>query len=92
MIDRTHGLVLLRELVRIRRFEERCVERYSAGDIRGFVHLAIGEEAVAVGVLQALTPDDAVVLAGKLHLACWGTLMIAGHDDSYVIPGGYTEL
>lgn len=38
------------------------------------------------------SPDDAVVLAGKLHLACWGTLMIAGHDDNYVIPGGYTEL
>ena len=38
------------------------------------------------------SPDDAVILAGKLHLACWGTLMIAGHDDNYVIPGGYTEL
>ena len=36
--------------------------------------------------------DDAVVLAAKLHLACWGVLMIAGDDDTFVVPGGYTEL
>ena len=52
---------LLREMLRIRRFEEKCAELYSAGKIRGFLHLYIGEEAVAVGVMQALTPDDAVV-------------------------------
>lgn len=40
----------------------------------------------------AASADDAVVIAGKLHLACWGTLMIAGHDDTFVVPGGYTEL
>ena len=43
---------LLREMVRIRRFEERCVELYSAASIRGFMHLYIGEEAVAVGGLM----------------------------------------
>ena len=36
--------------------------------------------------------EDAVVMAGKLRLACWGAFMIAGHDDTYVVPGGYTEL
>jgi pyruvate dehydrogenase E1 component alpha subunit len=36
-------------MLRIRRFEERCVELYSATKIRGFLHLYIGEEAVAVG-------------------------------------------
>ena len=45
---------LLRQMLRIRRFEERCVELYSAAKIRGFLHLYIGEEAVAVGVMQAL--------------------------------------
>jgi pyruvate dehydrogenase E1 component alpha subunit len=51
----------------IRRFEERCVEMYSAAEIRGFVHLYIGEEAVAVGVNQALTGDDAVVATYREH-------------------------
>nr|WP_240677836.1 pyruvate dehydrogenase (acetyl-transferring) E1 component subunit alpha [Actinacidiphila soli] len=51
----------------IRRFEERCVELYSAAKIRGFVHLYIGEEAVAVGVSEALTPDDAVVSTYREH-------------------------
>ena len=54
-------------MLRIRRFEERCVELYSATKIRGFMHLYIGEEAVAVGVMQALTPDDAVVATYREH-------------------------
>jgi len=58
---------LFAEMLRIRRFEERCVELYSAGSIRGFMHLCIGEEAVAVGVLQALEPDDAVVSTYREH-------------------------
>jgi pyruvate dehydrogenase E1 component alpha subunit len=65
--DRDHDLHLLREMVRIRRFEERCVELYSAATIRGFVHLYIGEEAVAVGVMANLTPDDAVVATYREH-------------------------
>jgi pyruvate dehydrogenase E1 component alpha subunit len=66
-IERDHGLHLLREMVRIRRFEEKCVELYSAMKIRGFLHLYIGEEAVAVGVMQALKPDDAVVATYREH-------------------------
>ena len=54
-------------MTRIRRFEERCVELYSATRIRGFLHLYIGEEAVAVGVMQALGPDDAVVATYREH-------------------------
>ncbi len=65
--DRGHALHLLREMLRIRRFEERCVELYSATKIRGFMHLYIGEEAVAVGVMQALEPDDAVVATYREH-------------------------
>ncbi|WP_406291965.1 pyruvate dehydrogenase (acetyl-transferring) E1 component subunit alpha [Embleya sp. NBC_00896] len=58
---------LLEAMLRIRRFEERCVELYSAAKIRGFVHLYIGEEAVAVGVNQALSPEDAVVSTYREH-------------------------
>ncbi|WP_079025593.1 pyruvate dehydrogenase (acetyl-transferring) E1 component subunit alpha [Streptomyces yangpuensis] len=62
-----HELELLRQMLLIRRFEERCVELYSAAKIRGFVHLYIGEEAVAVGVGQALRGDDAVVSTYREH-------------------------
>ena len=60
-------LDLLHQMLRIRRFEERCVELYSAARIRGFMHLYIGEEAVAVGVASALRDDDAVVATYREH-------------------------
>jgi pyruvate dehydrogenase E1 component alpha subunit len=66
-VERTHGLVLLREMLRIRRFEERCVELYSAQKIRGFLHLYIGEEAVGVGAMQALSADDNIVATYREH-------------------------
>ena len=58
---------LLRELIRIRRFEDECARLYSAGKIRGFLHLYVGEEAVAVGAMRALTPEDAVVSTYRDH-------------------------
>ncbi|MFC9994047.1 pyruvate dehydrogenase (acetyl-transferring) E1 component subunit alpha [Nocardia sp. NPDC127526] len=58
---------LLRQMIRIRRFEERCVRLYSAEAIRGFLHLYIGEEAVAAGLLGALDPGDAVVSTYREH-------------------------
>jgi pyruvate dehydrogenase E1 component alpha subunit len=67
MSDRDPGLDRLREMLRIRRFEERCVELYSTERIRGFVHLYIGEEAVAVGVMSALRPEDSVVATYREH-------------------------
>ncbi len=67
LLDRDHALDLFREMLRIRRFEEKCAELYSAQQIRGFLHLYIGEEAVAVGVMQALDPDDAVVATYREH-------------------------
>jgi pyruvate dehydrogenase E1 component alpha subunit len=66
-LDPEHGLDLLRTMLRIRRFEERCVELYSAAKIRGFLHLYIGEEAIASGVMAALDPDDAVVSTYREH-------------------------
>ncbi|WP_107774734.1 pyruvate dehydrogenase (acetyl-transferring) E1 component subunit alpha [Nocardioides sediminis] len=62
-----HRLGLLRTMTTIRRFEEACVELYSATRIRGFLHLYVGEEAVATGVLAALGPDDAVVSTYREH-------------------------
>jgi pyruvate dehydrogenase E1 component alpha subunit len=62
-----HGIHILRQMLRIRRFEERCVEAYSHSDIRGFLHLGIGQEACAVGVMEALSPADAVVGTYREH-------------------------
>lgn len=61
------GIALLRTMLRIRRFEEKCAELYSLGKIRGFLHLYIGEEAVAVGALQTLTADDNIVSTYREH-------------------------
>ena len=61
------ALDLLRDMVRIRRLEERAGELYGEGKIRGFLHLYIGEEAVAAGVLHALATDDAVVATYREH-------------------------
>jgi pyruvate dehydrogenase E1 component alpha subunit len=66
-LDQAHALHLYLEMLRIRRFEERCVELYSATKIRGFMHLYIGEEAVAVGIMQALGTEDAIVATYREH-------------------------
>jgi len=61
------ALALLRDMVRIRRFEERCADLYGQQKIRGFLHLYIGEEAVAVGALHALGPGDNIVATYREH-------------------------
>ena len=58
---------LLVSMTRIRAFEERCAQLYSATKIRGFLHLYIGEEAVAVGVMSALRPEDPIVATYREH-------------------------
>ena len=58
---------LLRTMLLIRRFEETCAELYSATKIRGFLHLYVGEEAVATGVMSVLGPEDAVVSTYREH-------------------------
>ena len=57
----------LRSMLLIRRFEEKAGEAYSLGQIGGFCHLYIGQEAVAVGTLAALRPDDYVISAYREH-------------------------
>ena len=66
-LDREHALHLLNQMLRIRRLEEKCAELYQATKIRGFLHLYIGEEAVAVGAMQALKPEDAIVATYREH-------------------------
>ncbi len=66
-LSRAGAAALLREMVLIRRFEEKSAELYTVGKIRGFLHLYIGEEAVAVGAMRALTPDDNVVATYREH-------------------------
>ena len=53
-LSRQHELELLRQMIRIRRFEDKCAELYTREKIRGFLHLYDGEEAVAVGVIPIL--------------------------------------
>jgi pyruvate dehydrogenase E1 component alpha subunit len=57
----------LRRMVLIRRFEEKAGEAYSLGKIGGFCHLYIGQEAVAVGSLAALGPDDYITCSYREH-------------------------
>ncbi len=66
-LARSHVMDLMRQMLRIRRFEEKCIELYATERIRGFLHVYIGEEAVAVGALPTLTPDDAVVATYREH-------------------------
>ncbi len=66
-LTREQGLELLRQMLRIRRFEERAAELYQSGKIHGFLHLYIGEEAVAAGSIPALTNDDAIVATYREH-------------------------
>lgn len=64
---RDHLMDLLRQMLLIRRFEEKCAELYTRQKIRGFLHLYIGEEAVGVGVMQALRPEDSIVSTYREH-------------------------
>jgi pyruvate dehydrogenase E1 component alpha subunit len=69
---------LLRQMVRIRRFEEKCVELYGAQKIRGFMHLYIGEEAVATGIIDQMRPEDAIVGTYREHGQALARGMSAG--------------
>jgi len=66
-VNREHAILLLREMLRIRRFEEKAAEMYSLQKIHGFLHLYIGEEATGVGAMQAFTPEDAIVATYREH-------------------------
>ncbi len=65
--DRETLVNILQQMILIRRFEEKCAESYSLGKIGGFCHLYIGQEAVGVGAISALRPDDYVLTSYREH-------------------------
>jgi pyruvate dehydrogenase E1 component subunit alpha len=65
--DRETLIEILRQMILIRRFEEKCAESYSLGKIGGFCHLYIGQEAVGVGAISALREDDYVLTSYREH-------------------------
>lgn len=77
-IERDDARRLLWQMLRIRRFEEKCAELYSAGKIRGFLHLYIGEEAIAAGAMPELRDDDSVLATYREH----------GHALARGVPAG----
>jgi pyruvate dehydrogenase E1 component alpha subunit len=66
-LTRERAHFLLNEMLRIRHFEEKCAELYTLTKIRGFVHLYIGEEAIAVGAMQTLGEEDSIVSTYREH-------------------------
>jgi pyruvate dehydrogenase E1 component alpha subunit len=66
-LSHEHMLDLLRQMIRIRRFEDKCAELYTQEKIRGFLHLYDGEEAIAVGVVPVLEKRDRIVATYREH-------------------------
>jgi len=79
--DAALGRALLEEMLLIRRFEEKAAEMYALGKIGGFLHLYIGQEAVAVGAISALRPDDYVIAGYREH----GHALAKGADPRRVM-------
>lgn len=67
--------------LKIRLFEEAAIGQYRLGNIRGYFHPYIGEEAIAVGVISALQPDDYIVSTHRGH----GHAIAKGHDTRLVM-------
>ena len=65
--DKEQYLFWYQLMLRIRRFEERCLMAYSQQKIRGFLHVYIGQESIAAGMESALKPGDAIVTAYRQH-------------------------
>jgi pyruvate dehydrogenase E1 component alpha subunit len=84
-IDKSLGAKLLYEMMLIRRFEEKAAEMYTKSFIRGFLHLYIGEEAVAVGVMNALRPDDNVLCTYREH----GQALVRGVSPNSIMAEMY---
>jgi len=66
-LDPSEAHRLLLDMIRVRTFEERCAQLYGETKIRGFLHLYIGQEAVATGVLSCTEPRDAIIATYREH-------------------------
>ena len=69
-LDKQKLLLMYRNMLRIRRFEERLAEESARGNIPGLLHLYVGEEAVAVGACSALRKDDYITSTHRGHGHC----------------------
>jgi TPP-dependent pyruvate/acetoin dehydrogenase alpha subunit len=78
----------LREMLLIRRFEEKVEERFRAGELPGFLHVAIGQEAVAVGVCRALEEGDVIASTHRAH----GHTLAKGTHPNEVMAELYGKL
>ncbi|MGH7545540.1 MAG: pyruvate dehydrogenase (acetyl-transferring) E1 component subunit alpha [Gemmatimonadota bacterium] len=72
---------LLRQMLRMRRFEGKTAESYQLGEIGGFCHLYLGQEAVGAGAISALRPDDYVITAYRDH----GQALARGMDPKAIL-------
>ncbi len=84
-IDREIGKKLLHQMILIRRFEEKAAEMYTKEKIRGFLHLYIGEEAVATGVLHVLKSGDNILCTYREH----GQALVRGVDAGVIMAEMY---
>src|SRR5713101_5844324 len=84
-VDAAVAKQLLTDMLLIRRFEEKAAEAYTLGKIGGFLHLYIGEEAVAVGTTSVLRPDDYAISAYREHGHC----LAKGSDPKRVMAELY---
>ena len=79
---------LFREMLLIRRFEEKVEERFRAGELPGFLHVAIGQEAVATGVCAALEREDTIMSTHRAH----GHTLAKGTHPNAVMAELYGKL
>jgi pyruvate dehydrogenase E1 component alpha subunit len=87
-LPRERLLEFLGEMLLIRRFEEKVEERFRAGDLAGFLHACIGQEAVAVGVCRALQEDDLIASTHRAH----GHVLANGTPANEVMAELYGKL
>jgi pyruvate dehydrogenase E1 component alpha subunit len=84
-LDRSQRIELLRQMMLIRRFEEKAAEMYARAKIAGFLHLYIGEEAVAVGAINAINDDDPILSHYREH----GHALARGVDPKRIMAELY---
>lgn len=80
-LEKSQVVDLYRQMLLIRRFEEQCSRLYMQGKIKGFLHLYIGEEAIAVGSISALNDNDYVVTHYRDH----GHALAKGMEPSVIM-------
>ncbi len=87
-LNREHVLSLLSDMIRVRKFEDKCAEMYTQEKIRGFLHLYDGEEAIAAGIIPLLEDDDRVVATYREH----GHALLRGLPMSEIMAEMYGKV